>query len=57
MKRFGENIKAISWGAVLVQDGDEEFRLPLVETSREYSRLAEQIERADSIAEVAQLLS
>jgi proteasome accessory factor A len=57
VKRFGENIKAISWGAVLTEENGEKFRLPLPETGREYSRLAERIIAANSIDEVSQLLS
>jgi proteasome accessory factor A len=56
VKRFSENIKAISWGAVSVEESGRKFRLPLTETSAEYSQLAAQIVAADSIQSVAAIL-
>jgi proteasome accessory factor A len=56
VRRFAENIKAVSWGAILAEENGETFRLPLPETQAEYSALAAYIENYQSLREVASLL-
>jgi proteasome accessory factor PafA2 len=56
VRRFPQNIKAISWGAILAEADGENFRLPLPEARAEYSLLASQLESATSLKDVAAIL-
>lgn len=56
VKRFKDQIKAVSWGAILAEEDGQTVRLPLSETRAEYSDLAAQIEAAEDLRAVADLL-
>ena len=56
VRKFKEQIKAVSWGAILAEENGVKFRLPLSETRAEYSELVAQIETASALRDVANLL-
>jgi len=54
--KFGAQIKAISWGGVLLSEDSHSIRLPLHEGEHDYAALCEQIEQATSLRDVASIL-
>ena len=55
VRRFAENIKAISWGAIIAEDNGQKYNLRLPKTAN-FLALSEQIENASSFREAAAIL-
>ncbi len=55
VRRFAENIKGISWGAIIAEDGGQKYNLRLPKVAN-FVALSEQIENAASFREAAAIL-
>ncbi|HVF11376.1 MAG TPA: proteasome accessory factor PafA2 family protein [Abditibacteriaceae bacterium] len=56
VRRFGEHIKAISWGVLRVEENGHSVTLRLPEAVADYSSLLKELESAPSLHDVALLL-